>query len=120
MADPPPPGDGIPPEGEEGDDYDEEIPLLKQDHPLLARVQRALLEQLQAQKEKVRLRLAEKQEELKKLIGHRENIGVTLYHAQQQLAKLQLSQEEIQDKYTNIQQHKDEENQKLEGVTKEY
>lgn len=67
-------------EGGEGDyggdgEAEEEMPFLKSDHPLLARIQRALFEQLSAQKERVRLQLAEKQEELKKLIGHRENIG---------------------------------------------
>jgi len=91
SADPPPqpPGDSGPP----NDEDEEEIPLLKQDHPLLARVQRALLEQLTQGKERVRLQLSEKQEELKKLISHRERIGVTLYQGQQQLAKLQLAQE---------------------------
>lgn len=75
MADGPELGGAVEMEGEE-----EEIPLLKQDHPLLARVQRALLEQLTAQKERLRLQLSEKQEELKKLIGHRENIGAIYSH----------------------------------------
>ncbi len=95
-----PPGDGglpgdfgempAPALGEgEGDIEEEELefPFLKSDHPLLERLQRALMEQLERQKEQRRLQLTEKQEELKKLVGHRENIGVTLYHAQQQLAK---------------------------------
>ncbi|CAD7929853.1 unnamed protein product [Amoebophrya sp. A25] len=118
MADegPDPGDDGLPVDEEE----ESEIPLLKQDHPLLARVQRALLEQLTAQKDRLRLQLAEKQEELKKLVGHRENIGVTLYHAQQQLAKLQLNQEEIQDKFSTIVQSKEDENQKLESITGDY
>ena len=62
---------------------------LPPDHPLLERIQRALYIQLTHQKERVERELREKKEELKKLVGHREHIGVTLYHAQQQLANLQ-------------------------------
>lgn len=102
------------------EEFEDEIPLLKQDHPLLARVQRALLEQLLASKDRLRLSLSEKQEELKKLIAHRETIGVTLYHSQQQLAKLQLSQEETQDGFTELQQAKDEESTRLVEKTSEY
>ena len=117
MADTDPPPGGPPPE--EGEE-EESLPFLKSDHPLLARIQRALLEQLTRQKEKVRLQLVEKREELKTLVGHRENIGVTLYHAQQQLAKLQLSQEAIHDDFAKAQRERESENQRLATVTEDY
>jgi hypothetical protein len=152
-----------------------DMSALKSDHPLLARIQKALLDQLTRNKEKAKLRVAEVQEELKKLVAHRENIGeekigdkvgywrdnigddctycinrqrmcinmqrmmsirimddvsidlvlkilslpppgVTLYHSQQQLAKLQLSQEQIHDQFATIQQEKDDEKVRLERV----
>lgn len=52
--------------------------------------------------------------------AYRNSTGVTLYHAQQQLAKLQLTQEEIQDKFSSIVQAKEDEGQKLEVTTGEY
>merc|ERR1719238_2047732 len=95
MADPEDQGGA----GEDGQYEDGEFPFLKADHPLLARVQRALAEQLGGQHERVCLNLGEKVEELKKLTKHREDIGVTLYGAQQQLAKLQLLLEQLHDRY---------------------
>ena len=84
---PPPGGDSLPHDDlpPEEEDEEEEVALLNADHPLLARVQRALLEQLEKQRERVRLQLGEKREELKKLIGHRENIGMRSGHQHQEL-----------------------------------
>merc|ERR1719265_956739 len=128
MADPGMPPDGPLPEGgegEEGDDNaseyeDGEFPFLKADHPLLARVQNALSTQLAGQNERVSLQLSEKNEELRKLVKHREEIGVTLYGAQQQLAKLQLSLEQLHDKYAMVQSKRIEDDEKLRQKTMDY
>merc|ERR1719265_2304303 len=128
MADPGMPPDGPLPEGgegEEGDDNaseyeDGEFPFLKADHPLLARVQNALSVQLAGHNERVSLQLSEKNEELRKLVKHREEIGVTLYGAQQQLAKLQLSLEQLHDKYAMVQSKRIEDDEKLRQKTMDY
>merc|ERR1719158_1701971 len=126
MADLPPddpPQGGDTAEGEEdaGSEYEDgEFPFLKADHPLLARVQKALSEQLAGHNERVSLQLSEKQEELRKLIKHREEIGVTLYGAQQQLAKLQLQLEQLHDKYAMVQSKRLEDDEKLRQKTMDY
>eukprot|EP00913_Durusdinium_trenchii_P007895 g7407.t1 len=51
-------------------------------------------------------------QELKKLVKHREDIGVTLYGAQQQLAKLQLQLEQLHDKYAMCQGQRLEERER--------
>merc|ERR1719310_1584777 len=123
MANTPP--DQGPPEGENDDgnasEYEDgEFPFLKADHPLLARVQKALSEQLAGHNERVSLQLSEKQEELRKLVKHREEIGVTLYGAQQQLAKLLLQLEQLHDKYAMVQSKRLEDDEKLRQKTMDY
>jgi hypothetical protein len=118
MADGPPdePPTDNPAEDQEdaGSEYEDgEFPFLKADHPLLSRVQKALSSQLAGHNERVSLQLSEKQEELRKLIKHREEIGVTLYGAQQQLAKLQLQLEQLHDKYAMVQSKRLEDDEKL-------
>merc|ERR1719316_1268123 len=77
------------PEGEDGEEDGEgEFPFLKADHPLLARVQKALHEQISGQLERVVLQWRESEEEARKLVKHREDVGVTLYGAQLQLEQL--------------------------------
>merc|ERR1711985_60724 len=61
-----------------------------------------------------------KQEELRKLVKHREEIGVTLYGAQQQLAKLQLQLEQLHDKYAMVQSKRLEDDEKLRQKTMDY
>merc|ERR1719281_795527 len=125
MADGPP---DEPPTGEDAGDQDDagseyedgEFPFLKADHPLLSRVQKALSTQLAGHNERISLQLSEKQEELRKLIKHREEIGVTLYGAQQQLAKLQLQLEQLHDKYAMVQSKRLEDDEKLRQKTMDY
>mmetsp|Transcript_48887 Transcript_48887/g.116203 ORF Transcript_48887/g.116203 Transcript_48887/m.116203 type:complete len:887 (-) Transcript_48887:111-2771(-) len=116
-----PPSDaGPPPEEEEEDLEDGEFAFLKADHPLMGRVQAAMLRQLQAQHERASLNLREKQEEYKKLVKHREEIGVTLYSAQQQLAKLQLQLEQLHDNFAVVQTARIEDDEKLKKVQEEH
>lgn len=107
--------------GEEEEDFEDgEFPFLKADHPLLGKVQEALNQQLSRHNERVTLQLAEKNESLKKLVKHREEIGVTLYGAQQQLAKLQLQLEQLHDKFAMVQSKRLEDDEKLKTTTVTY
>jgi len=110
-----PTGD-VPGEGEE--DFDAgDFPFLKADHPAYKRLQEAWRQQLSGQNERVTLQLREKSEELKKLVKHREEIGVTLYGAQQQLAKLQLQLEQLHDKFAMVHGKRLEDDETLKQVT---
>lgn len=108
-------GDGSGEEFEDG-----EFPFLKADHPLLGRVQDALAQQLSRHHERASLQLREKTEELKKLVKHREEIGVTLYGAQQQLAKLQLQLEQLHDRVAMVESKRLEDDEALKVTTATY
>merc|ERR1719460_2318818 len=120
MAEPPVDGTGAGDASGEDEFEDGEFPFLKADHPLLGRVQGALAQQLQRHNERVTLQLREKNEELKKLVKHREEIGVTLYGAQQQLAKLQLQLEQLHDRMAMVESKRLEDDEKLKQVTGAY
>mmetsp|Transcript_47873 Transcript_47873/g.137341 ORF Transcript_47873/g.137341 Transcript_47873/m.137341 type:complete len:888 (+) Transcript_47873:97-2760(+) len=115
--------DGNPPEdGEEVQDGEEDFedgdfPFLKADHPAYQRLQKAWEIQLTGQNSRVSLQLREKNEELKKLVSHREEIGVTLYGAQQQLAKLQLQLEQYHDKFAMVNTQRNQDEESLKHVT---
>jgi len=94
-----------------------EFPFLKADDPAYKRLQAAWQVQLQGHNEKASLQLRERSEELRKLVKHREEIGVTLYGAQQQLAKLQLQLEQLHDKYAMVNGKRTEEDDGLKNVT---
>lgn len=104
-------------DGEAQDFEDGEFPFLKADHPAYKRLQEAWRVQLTGHKERVTLQLREKNEELRKLVKHREEIGVTLYGAQQQLAKLQLQLEQLHDKYAQVNTQRHEDDEALKEVT---
>merc|ERR1719252_283935 len=112
-ADPPPDGEG---EAEE----EGEFPFLKADHPLLARLQKVLFEQISGQHERAQLQLRESEEEARKLVKHREDVGVTLYGAQQQLAKLQLQLEQLHDGVKVVTRAREEADAKLVEFTGKY
>mgnify|MGYP002803838012 FL=1 len=114
MAEPPEDG----PQGDGEEDIDDgDFPFLKADHPAYKRLQEAWRKQLTGHHDRVTLQLREKQEELKKLVKHREDIGVTLYGAQQQLAKLQLQLEQLHDKYAMVQGQRMEDDDALKKIT---
>eukprot|EP00928_Gymnodinium_smaydae_P008119 TRINITY_DN1293_c0_g1_i3.p1 TRINITY_DN1293_c0_g1~~TRINITY_DN1293_c0_g1_i3.p1 ORF type:complete len:901 (-),score=260.53 TRINITY_DN1293_c0_g1_i3:81-2738(-) len=115
MADGPENGDEGPLEDEDLDE--EEFPFLKADDAAYKRLQDAWRIQLTAQNERITIALREKNEELKKLVKHREEIGVTLYGAQQQLAKLQLQLEQLHDKYATVHAKRLEDEETLKEVT---
>jgi len=117
MAEPPEDG----PQGDGEEDMDDgDFPFLKADHPAYKRLQDAWRKQLTGHHDRVTLQLREKQEELKKLVKHREDIGVTLYGAQQQLAKLQLQLEQLHDKYAMVQGQRLEDDEALKKITVEW
>merc|ERR1719460_3595497 len=120
MAEPPVDGTGAGDASGEDEFEDGEFPFLKADHPLLGRVQGALAQQLQRHNERVALQLREKNEELKKLVKHREEIGVTLYGAQQQLAKLQLQLEQLHDRMAMVETKRIEDDEALKVTTATY
>merc|ERR1719460_362204 len=120
MAEPPVDGTGAGDASGEEEFEDGEFPFLKADHPLLGRVQDALGAQLNRHHERVTLQLREKNEELKKLVKHREEIGVTLYGAQQQLAKLQLQLEQLHDRMAMVESKRLEDDENLKQVTGAY
>jgi chromosome segregation ATPase len=110
----PPVNDGA---ADDGDYDDGEFPFVKAEDAAYKRLQVVWEKQLTRQNEKVTLQLQEKQEEARKLVKHREEIGVTLYGAQQQLAKLQLSLEQLHDKYAMVHGKRTEDEEALKQVT---
>lgn len=92
MADPDPEDNGI--FNENG--------AMNPDHPLLARAQTALKQQLLTNKQRLEEELREKQNALQVAKQRRENIGVELYGFQQTLAKLQLQLESTHQNYQVI------------------
>merc|ERR1719456_1999972 len=119
--DPPDAPPDSPPEGGDGEgEEDGEFPFLKADHPLLARLQKVLFEQISGQHERAQLQLRECEEEARKLVKHREDVGVTLYGAQQQLAKLQLQLEQLHDSVAVVTRGREEADQGLIDITAKY
>merc|ERR1719456_1043393 len=119
--DPPDAPPDSPPEGGDGEgEEDGEFPFLKADHPLLARLQKVLFEQISGQHERAQLQLRESEEEARKLVKHREDVGVTLYGAQQQLAKLQLQLEQLHDSVAVVTRSREEADQGLIDITAKY
>lgn len=104
---------------EEGDE-ELEYSFLDPDHPLLAKIQAAFTEQLSKQHDIVASSYREAGNELQTLIKHREDVGVTLYSAQQQLAKIQLQLEQMHDGYANVTSKKEEMDASLQKITADY
>ncbi|NXP49452.1 CCD40 protein, partial [Heliornis fulica] len=73
-----------------------ELVVLDPEHPLMRRFQAALKNYLTKQMEKVNLELQELRTATKKSKAQREELGVTLYGAQQQLAHVQVELEKSQ------------------------
>ena len=71
------------------EDAEENQALMDPNHPLMKRVQDALLTQLASQNQKLDLQLLEKEESVKSIVKKRQDIGVELYSVQQHLARLQ-------------------------------
>lgn len=84
-------------DGDEEDD-DGDLEILHADHPALARVQAALKRQLTRRKAEVDDELRELKAQAKARTAEREAVGVQLYNAQQQLARLQMQLEGTNDR----------------------
>lgn len=76
--------------------------FLPADHPLLARMQRTLEQQLKKEEERVKLEFIQKTKILNKLEIDKENIGVQLYENQQKLVELQKN---LESKHTIYQEN---------------
>jgi len=83
---------------DEEDEYDEATEQQIREignHPLMDRVQKALLKQLATEDNRLTLEVREHREMVKVVTKKREQTGVELYNVQQQLAKLQMQLEGI-------------------------
>lgn len=118
------------PDEEENDDNDKDdeqyfedgtdVLFLPADHPLMSRIQKALMKQLTDEHERRDLQLREKEEELRKVKKGREEVGVQLYGVQHQLAKMQLTFERTHDNYNIVQKYRIESEKQLEVFQKQY
>ncbi|GAB9466402.1 hypothetical protein Gpo141_00003779 [Globisporangium polare] len=78
-------------EEEEGDPTQTIVDMGR--HARMQRIQKVLFDQLVGNDERISLELREKEEELRRVKQAREDIGVSLYGVQQQLAQLQMALE---------------------------
>ena len=79
--------------------------VLDPDHPLMARFQRALKNQLLKREQKLTYDARELKYQLEKAKKEREDAGVELYGLQQELAKHQMLLEKEHDKYNDTNQN---------------
>jgi Rad3-related DNA helicase len=82
--------------GSDGELEENEVVVLDPDHPLMRRFQQRLNEILQRRSEKLELELREIREAVTVKKKEREDIGVELYGVQQELARYQLTLENLQ------------------------
>lgn len=78
--------------------------MLEAEDPIMDRIQFALRKQLKGAYDVAALKVSEQVEELSRNKRQREDIGVSLYAVQQQLAKLQMNLEKVHDNHAIIAQ----------------
>ncbi|NXN56507.1 CCD40 protein, partial [Rynchops niger] len=93
-----------------------ELVVLDPEHPLMRRFQAALKDYLTKQIEKVNLELRELRTATKKSKVQREELGVILYGAQQQLAHLQMELEKSHDRRSQMATARQQLEEELEGL----
>ncbi|XP_054077756.1 coiled-coil domain-containing protein 40 isoform X2 [Rissa tridactyla] len=93
-----------------------ELVVLDPEHPLMRRFQAALRNYLTKQIEKVNLELRELRTATKKSKVQREELGVVLYGAQQQLAHLQMELEKSHDRRSQMATARQQLEEELEGL----
>ncbi|NXT02913.1 CCD40 protein, partial [Jacana jacana] len=93
-----------------------ELVVLDPEHPLMRRFQAALKNYLTKQIEKVTLELRELRAVTKKSKVQREELGVVLYGAQQQLAHLQMELEKSHDQRSQVATARQQLEEELEGL----
>ncbi|KAK3575399.1 hypothetical protein QTP86_025805 [Hemibagrus guttatus] len=111
--------DAVDDDGEDDDDEDELI-VLDPEHPLIKRFQSAVKKQLSAQLERLDLELREKMKEEQLENGRLEEIGVTLYNAQQELARLQASLEDRHESRATAVRDRRQAEEQLEDIRNQY
>ena len=113
-------GGGDDDEDDEDEDEDEEYSEseleMDPDSSLMARPQRALKAQLEAQRDRVLESLRERLENLRVTVSQRERLGQELYATQQQLAKMQLSMEKCHDNFNGVNKSRIEAEEELKVV----
>ncbi|NWU70213.1 CCD40 protein, partial [Pterocles burchelli] len=97
-----------------------ELVVLDPEHPLMRRFQAALKSYLTKQMEKVNLDLQELRTATKKGKVQREELGVILYGAQQQLARLQVELEKSHDRRSQTAAARQQLEEELEGLRLTY
>ncbi|KAM9207797.1 coiled-coil domain-containing protein 40-like [Leptosomus discolor] len=97
-----------------------ELVVLDLEHPLMRRFQAALKSHLTKQMEKVSLELQELRAAAKKGQAEREELGLVLYGAQQQLARLQLELEKSHDRRSQVATARQQLEEELEGLRLTY
>ncbi|KFQ98647.1 Coiled-coil domain-containing protein 40, partial [Nipponia nippon] len=104
----------------EGNAEERELVVLDPEHPLMRRFQAALKNYLTKQMEKVNLELQELRTATKKGKAQREELGVILYGAQQQLAHLQMELEKSHDRCSQAATARQQLEEELEGLRLAY
>ncbi|XP_039265191.1 coiled-coil domain-containing protein 40-like isoform X1 [Styela clava] len=99
--------------GDEREDIETDLVVLDPDHPLMKRFQAALKTQLAKQLEKAKLEKKELMDEVKRKKTKREEVGVTLYGVQQELARQQVNLESLRDKKTSANERRRDHEQQL-------
>nr|XP_023412487.1 coiled-coil domain-containing protein 40 [Loxodonta africana] len=87
-------------EGSDEAENESQLVVLDPDHPLMIRFQAALKSFLTRQIEKLKLELQELAVAAKQTHAQRQEVGVSLYGVQQQLARLQMQLERSHDRYS--------------------
>ncbi|KAM6050400.1 coiled-coil domain-containing protein 40 isoform 2-T2 [Chlamydotis macqueenii] len=95
---------------------EKELVVLDPEHPLMRRFQAALKNYLTKQMEKVNLELQELRTATKKSKVQREELGVILYGAQEQLAHLQMELEKSHDRHSQMAAARRQLDEELEGL----
>uniref|UniRef100_H2XUM1 Coiled-coil domain-containing protein 40 n=1 Tax=Ciona intestinalis TaxID=7719 RepID=H2XUM1_CIOIN len=102
------------------DEVQSDLVVLDPDHPLMRRFQSALKTQLSKQLEKARLERKELMDDLKRKKTTREEVGVTLYGVQQELARQQSNLEQLHDKHAMSAERRRNKEHDLQKVREKY
>uniref|UniRef100_A0A0C3T1B1 Coiled-coil domain-containing protein 39 n=1 Tax=Guillardia theta (strain CCMP2712) TaxID=905079 RepID=A0A0C3T1B1_GUITC len=89
-------------------------------NPLFARIRAALTKQLEDQQRKVTEDLREKDEELRRLVRQKEDVGVELYGVQQQLARMQIMLEKAHESFNNVRRVREQAEDQAKTISKDY
>jgi hypothetical protein len=97
---------GMDNEQNDNESFDNNLVVLDPDHPLMARFQKRLKEQLYNREQKVTMELREAKYLTENAKKEREEAGVELYGLQQELAKHQMLLEREHDRYNETHQNR--------------